>query len=155
MATKFENIKSARNSSRPKIRRIGRRMFLSELTIAFSLLLSPWRNLLPGRPNKARDLIDELEMNEIEQSRPVRNSDLACKGYKDQSLLLKTGHARLVPTHVMNPVGRAIWDACNGSNKPSDIARIIHEQYSIVLASAYEDTLAFLIKLKRINAIRL
>jgi len=136
-------------------RTASRRGFIRSLSglVAGLLLASPAR--LQARKTKIKNLLGNLEIEILEESRPRRHPSISWNTHGDTTRLYRGGKGKTRPVYAMNQVGKTIWDGCNGENTPRDISKLVRQQYRVSSDQAYVDCLTFLGRLKSVEAIQL
>lgn len=102
-----------------------------------------------------KQLLNNLEMDAIETSTPLRHPSITWKIEGDKILLYGKIARKTHPLCIMNDVGKTIWESCNGMNTPKDISKVVCKRYLVSPLRAYNDSLLFLAKLKKVNAIQI
>ena len=132
-----------------------RRGFIFTLSSLFSALLLASPKRLLAKKTQVKQLVDSLEMELLEKSKPSKQPSITWTTYGNRTRLYGKNNEKDRLICTMNQTGKAIWEACNGENKPRDISKMLHKKYLVSLNQAYVDCLAFLARLKRAGAIEL
>lgn len=132
---------------------LGRRGFILTLAGTFSgVLLSGSKSLHAGFP-QIKKIVQNLERDLVEKSRPARDPSVLCRIERDKAELYRKSPREAQPICKMNQVGKFVWDACNGKNTPREISRLIEKKYAVSHAEAYEDCILFLSGLKDVGVV--
>jgi hypothetical protein len=131
----------------------SRRGFISTiLGLVPGILLSDPKRLEAVRP-EIKNILSQMEWEILQSSRLKRDPSVICETFGDTSTLYReTGQKRELVCS-MNPMGKIIWEACDGRKNLQDISKLIHEKYLVSMRQATVDTFAFLGSLKKIGAI--
>ena len=116
------------------------------------LLASPKR-LQAAKPG-IHDFLRQMDFEILPSSRPERVPGVLCNTLEDTSTLYREKRGKKDPVCSMNPMGKTIWEACDGKNRPKEISQMIHDRYLVSKSRARLDTLGFLWQLKKIGAIQ-
>jgi hypothetical protein len=133
----------------------SRRGFICTLSGLLSALLLASPTRLLAQKTQVKHLLGSLEIELLEKSRPSKQPSITWTTYGNRTRLYRVNSEKNSPICTMNQTGKAIWEACNGKNKPKDISKILHKKYLVSFHQAYVDCLAFLARLKRAGAIQL
>jgi len=132
----------------------GRRGFICALSGLLSGLLFVNPARLRGKKTKIKNLLGNLEIEVLEKSRPIRHASITWNTYGDRTILWVKTKGETRPMSAMNQVGKTIWEGCNGENTPRDISKVVCKKYQVSSHQAYVDCLAFLARLKAVEAIQ-
>jgi len=102
-----------------------------------------------------RDLVEQLETEIFESSRPEKGMLISSGIIGDKATLYREVGEKKIPLCSMNNTGNMIWELCDGNHRLKDISRIIVERCQVTENSARRDILVFLSGLKKIGAITL
>jgi hypothetical protein len=80
------------------------------------------------------DISSAKATNEL--SRPVVRSDVQFRELDDGGVVYDTSSERI---HTLNVTAAYIWNCCDGTRTPSDIASELHQQTKIPLETAIRD----------------
>ena len=131
----------------------SRRGFISSFfgLLPGMMLVTP-KTLQSMKP-EIKHLLGQIELDALISSKPVRDSSLFCHTSGKRSVLYREKKGNRDPVYSMNPIGKSIWEACDGSKSPEEISKSIHERYLVSHIRAFVDTLGFLARLKRVGAL--
>jgi len=116
------------------------------------LLASPKR-LHAAKPG-IHDFLRRMDFELLTSSRPEKVSGVFSTTRGDESILYRRKRGKTETLYGMNRVGQAIWEACDGKNRPQEISKMLHDRYRVSRRRARLDTLRFLWQLKMIGAIQ-
>jgi hypothetical protein len=125
-----------------------RRYFVATLLGLFSGLMTPRPGRALASKIKIKKLLWNIESEILERSRPFRHPAYTWKCSGDKIFFYFKGKSKPRPLFTINPVGRTIWEGCNGKNTPNEIANLLHEHFLVSPHKAYIDCLSFLAVLK-------
>ena len=98
-------------------------------------------------------IIEAIEAEKLIESHPKRHPGIRWQQVGDSTILHKKGKED--PFCRLNRTGTIIWNACNGTYSPWDLAHIVHCTFQIDAHQAYVDCLCFLALLNAKGAIQL
>jgi hypothetical protein len=132
----------------------GRRGFMCALSGMASVVLFASPKRLLAHKAHLNNLIDTLEMEVLEESRPTKHPSITWDTSGNQTSLFKHNRGEAQPLCIINLAGKIIWEAINGRRTPQDISILIHQKYRVSPRQAYFDCLTFMAQLKRVGAIQ-
>ena len=132
----------------------SRRGFIRTLSgmVSVAILASPKR-LLAKKP-QIKHIVNNLELEVLEKTRPQRDPSVITREHGGATRLLRESEGKVQPICTVNHTGQTIWEACNGENNPRAISRLVRQTYQVSSRQAHVDCLAFLVRLKRIGAVK-
>ncbi len=108
---------------------------------------------LKAAKQETRDLLEQLEMDILRKSKPIKNPSMMCRASEKGITLYVKKNGEETPMYLVNSTGYTIWKACDGSRSFKEISRLISERYRISEQKAQLDAVFFLSQLKKSNAI--
>lgn len=138
-----------------KNHRKSRRNFLLQCSGIFAGLLAPLPNAAADSRKDVKDLLRRIETESIREARPVRNAETGFCQRAGKNREIHSGNESAPAPWEFNPTAACIWQACDGSNTPPDIARRLCTRFAVAYPQAYADTLRFLRELKNRDLIHL
>jgi len=129
-----------------------RRFVLMMMTILPCALMAGPRELRAAK-GAGREIVNRLEIERLESSRPRRGPGMTCGVLGDKTTLYRTSGGRKIPVCGMNDTGRAVWDLCDGDHGFREICREIAERFETTEMHARRDVRAFLSGLNRCGAV--
>lgn len=127
----------------------SRRGFIATfLGLLPGIVIANPRRLQAAKP-EIRDLLCQMELEMLISSRPERDPSVICQTFGGVSTLFRKKRGKTEPVCGMNPMGKKIWEACDGKKSPEEISRMIYEEYIVSKDKAWTDTIFFLARLKK------
>jgi len=131
----------------------GRRRFMGLVSsISAGLLISDGKRVSAAK-NDCKQIIEAIEAEKLIESYPKRHPGIYWQQVGDSTILHKKGKED--PFCRLNRAGTIIWNSCNGTYSPWDLAHIVHRTFQIETHQAYVDCLCFLALLNAKGAIQL
>ncbi|MBN1832487.1 MAG: PqqD family protein [Deltaproteobacteria bacterium] len=131
----------------------SRRSFVCRIMGLISGILLANPKELRAAKLETRDLLEQLELDILRRSRPIRNPSMTCRESEKGITLYVKENGKETPLYLMNSTGYMIWKACDGSRSFKQISRLIREKYRVPGQKAQLDALLFLSQLKKSKAI--
>lgn len=129
-----------------------RRFILMMMTILPCALMAGPRELRAAK-RTGRDVLNRLEIELLESSKPRRDRRMTCGVLGDQTTLYRQSGAGSIPVCGMNETGRAVWDLCDGNHGFREICREIAGRFRTTEIHARRDVRTFLSGLHRCGAV--
>ena len=131
---------------------VPRRQFLLMMTVLPCALMAGPGELRAAK-GTGREIVNRLEIERLESSRPRRDRRMTCGILGDKTTLYRTSGGRKIPVFGMNDTGRAVWDLCDGNHGFREICREIAERFETTEIHARRDVRAFISGLNRCGAV--
>ena len=129
-----------------------RRFILLMMALIPGALMAGPRELKAAK-RTGREIVNRLESERLESSRPRRGPRMSCGVLGDQTMLYRQSGSGRIPVCGMNETGRAVWDLCDGNHSFREISREMAARFRTTESRARADLLAFLSGLNRCGAI--
>jgi hypothetical protein len=131
----------------------SRRSFVCKVMGLISGILLANPKELKAAKHETRNLLGQLEMENLRMSKPRRNPSMMCRASEKGIMLYVNMNGEETPMHLMNSTGYMIWKACDGSHSFEEISQLIRKRYRVSEQKAQSDAILFLSQLKMSKAI--
>lgn len=131
-----------------------RRRFIYGLSGMFSGLLLAHPQHIRGSKG-IKKILRKIELETLQTARPLRHPSISWKNSGDSIGLYKKEKGTTRYLGNINPVGKTVWEACDGNNTPVEISTRVHQKYFVSPRQAYLDCICFLAVLRSKGAIQI
>jgi hypothetical protein len=121
----------------------------------FSGLILAHPQHIQGSKKGIKKILRKIELETLQTTRPLRHPSISLESSGASIGLYKKERGTTQYLGNMNPVGKTVWEACDGNNTPLEISNRVHQKYLVSPHQAYLDCICFLAVLRSKGAIQI